>query len=56
MPGEEGLEMVKAIGLSGKLYELMDCKAPVEPRRVFELAGVGFEMQLPQFEYQETYA
>ena len=48
--------MVKAVGLSGRLYELMDCKAPVEPRRVFELARLGFEMQQRQFEYQETYA
>ena len=48
--------MAKAVGLRGRLYELMDCKASVEPRRVFELAGVGFEIQLHQVEYQETYA
>ena len=48
--------MVKAVGLSGRLYERMDCKAPVELRRVFELAGVGLEMQLRGFEYKETSA
>ena len=46
--------MVKAVGLRGRLYERMDCKAPVELRRVFELAGVELEMQLRGFEYQET--
>ena len=51
---EEGLEMVKGVRLCGRLYERKDWKAPVELRRVFELAGVGLEMQLRGFEYKET--
>ena len=51
---EEGLEIVNAVGSSGRLYGRMDREAPVELRRKFGLAGVGLEMRLRGFEYKET--
>ena len=51
---EEGLEIVNAVGSSGRLYGRMNREAPVELRRKFGLAGVGLEMRLRGFEYKET--